>query len=68
MYREWEPPTKPNNMGFEEWRMWTRKADASKIGPDEVHYYLTVGDFFLCLRPIFTGAFFVFDFFFFYVL
>lgn len=42
---EWKQPTEPLQMPFPEWRDWTKEADTNKIGPTDVHYYLTTGAF-----------------------
>lgn len=39
----WKPPTSPERVSFGAWRQWTREADANKIGPEDVHYYLSTG-------------------------
>ncbi|CBJ29304.1 conserved unknown protein [Ectocarpus siliculosus] len=39
----WEPPTQPQYMPFEKWLNWTQEAETNRIGPEDVHYYLTVG-------------------------
>ena len=39
----WTPPTEAITKPFHEWLNWTQVADAQKIGPTDVHYYLTAG-------------------------
>eukprot|EP00752_Nemacystus_decipiens_P008785 g7839.t1 len=53
----WKPPTSPEKMSFGAWREWTREADANKIGPEDVHYYLTTGVGARSKTPPATGEF-----------
>ncbi|CAN0540060.1 unnamed protein product [Ectocarpus sp. 12 AP-2014] len=39
----WKPPTQPQYMPFDKWLNWTQEAEANRIGPEDVHYYLTAG-------------------------
>ncbi|CAM9886213.1 unnamed protein product, partial [Hapterophycus canaliculatus] len=55
---DWKPPTEPlRSMPFRQWRDWTREADAKKIGPTDVHFYLTTGVPHNLKTPPATGEF-----------
>ncbi|CAN0114249.1 unnamed protein product [Pylaiella littoralis] len=37
----WKAPTSPERMPYMSWRRWADTAESTKIGPEDVHYYLT---------------------------
>ncbi|CAN0178442.1 unnamed protein product [Ascophyllum nodosum] len=53
----WTPPTEAITKPFHEWLNWTQVADAQKIGPTDVHYYLTAGVAAQTKTPPHTGDF-----------